>query len=173
VIVVSIYDNIALTPTPSIGSQIRRLRKERSLSLSELARLANTSPPTMHRYETGWDRFELNTLRKIAAALGASLEVRLIPDPKQDPSASPNRDEVLELVAPLFWDRELEGADLDNHPDWVLGRVLMFGSQAQVRAVREYYGDGRILKAIRRREIDARTRNYWTLVMEEPCTPRS
>jgi hypothetical protein len=64
----------------------------------------------MHRYETGWDRIELNTLRKIAAALGASIEVRLIPDPKRD--------------------RELEGADLDNHPDWVLARVRVRSRRA-------------------------------------------
>jgi len=84
----------------------------------------------MHRYETGWDRFELNTLRKIAAALGASIEVRLIPDPKRDSSARATRDEVLELVASLFWDRELEGADLDNHPDWVLARVRVRSRRA-------------------------------------------
>ncbi len=167
------YDKNVLAPPPSIGSQIRRLRKERGLTLAELAQLAGTSPPTMHRYETGWDRFELGTLRKIAAALGASLGVRLIPDPERASSATATRDEVLELVAPLFWDRELEEADLDTHPDWVLARVLMFGSQAQVKAVRAYYGDGRILKAIGRREVDGRTRNYWRLVLEEPCTPRS
>ena len=68
------YDNTLSAPPPPIGTQIRHLRRERGLTLSDLAQLANTSAPTMHRYESGWDRFELNTLRKIAAALGAALE---------------------------------------------------------------------------------------------------
>lgn len=143
------------------------------LTLSDLAQRAKTSAPTMHRYESGWDRFELKTLRKIAAALGAFLEVRLIPNPEILPSEEPDAEEILSLVAPLFRDHKLQGADLDRHRDWVLGRVLMFGSQAQARAVRRYYGDGAILKAIRRREIDSRTRNYWELILEESCTPRS
>jgi hypothetical protein len=132
-----------------------------------------TSSPTMHRYETGWDRFELNTLRRIAAALAASLEVRLIADPEPTPSATLTRGELLDLLAPLFWDRKLDEADLDNHSDWVLARVLMFGAQPQVRAVRDHFGDDRILKAIRRREVDGRTRNYWRLVLEESCTQGS
>ena len=167
------YDNTFSAPPPPIGTQIRHLRRERGLTLSDLAQLANTSAPTMHRYESGWDRFELNTLRKIAAALGAALEVRLIPTPELPSSVEPTPEEVLTLVAPLFWDHKLQRADLERHRDWVLGRVLMFGSQTQVRAVRRYYGDSAILKAIRRRETDSRTRNYWEVILEEPCTPKS
>lgn len=166
-------DNKFFLPPPPIGTQIRRLRKERGLTLSALARRASTSAPTMHRYESGWNRFELQTLRKIAAALDASLEVRLVPHRHSASSAQPSRAEVLTLLAPLFWDRKLQDPDLDDHPDWVLGRVLMFGSLLQVRAARRYYGDSGIRKAIRRREIDARTRNYWELILEEPCTRRS
>ena len=166
-------DNKPFSPPPPIGTQIRRLRKERGLTLSALARLAETSAPTMHRYESGWDRFELNTLRKIAAGLGATLEVRLIPNPGPPSSVDPDPEEMVTLLAPLFWDHKLHEADLGRHPDWVLGRVLMFGSRTQVRAVRRCYGDGAIMKAIRRREIDSRTRNYWELILEEPCIQKS
>ncbi len=135
--------------------------------------MAGTSTPTMHRYEGGWDRFELSTLRRIAAALGADLEVRLVPNPQHPPLVERDPEEILTLAAPLFWDRKLLAADLDTHPGWVLGRVLMFGSRPQVRAVRRYHGDSAILKAISGREIDPRTRNYWELILEERCTPRS
>jgi hypothetical protein len=127
----------------------------------------------MHRYESGWDRFELNTLRKIAGGLGATLEVRLIPSPEHPSSDEPDTEEILALLAPLFWDHKLQDADLERHPDWVLGRVLMFGSRTQVRAVRRYFGDRAILRATGRREIDPRTRNYWELILEEPCIQRS
>jgi transcriptional regulator with XRE-family HTH domain len=166
-------DNILDSPPPPIGTQIRLLRKERGLTLSDLAQLADTSAPTMHRYESGWDRFELNTLRRIAGGLGATLEVRLIPNPEPPSSVGPDPEEISALLAPLFWDHELQDADLERHPDWVLGRVLMFGSRTQVRAARRYYGDRAILKAIRRREIDSRTRNYWEVILEESCIPKS
>jgi transcriptional regulator with XRE-family HTH domain len=167
------YDNTVVSPPPLIGTQIRRLRKERGLTLSDLAQLADTSAPTMHRYESGWDRFELNTLRKIADGLGATLEVRLTPNPEPPSPVEPDPEEMVALLAPLFWDHKLRDADLERHPDWVLGRVLMFGSGAQVRAARRYYGDRAISKAIGRREIDSRTRNYWELMLEEPCIQRS
>ena len=167
------YDNKSFSPPPPIGTQIFRLRKERGLTLSDLAQLADTSAPTMHRYESGWDRFELNTLRKIAGGLGATLEVRLIPIPEPAFSVDPDPEGILALLAPLFWDHKLQDADLERHADWVLGRVLMFGTWTQVMAVRRYYGDDAILKAIGRREIDSRTRNYWGLILEDPCIQRS
>jgi len=166
-------DKIDELPPPLLGTRIRTLRKERGLTLSKLAQLADTSTPTMHRYESGWDRFEVSTLRRIANALDASLEIRLVPNRTSPRSAEPDAEEILRLVAPLFWDHKLEIQDLHRHQDWVLGRVLMFGSPTQVTAVRRYFGDSALSSAIRRREIDSRTRNYWELILEEPCTRES
>ena len=56
-------DNINVLQGAPVGLQIRALRKERGWSLAELARRAGTSAPTLHRYESGWERFELATLR--------------------------------------------------------------------------------------------------------------
>ena len=166
-------DKSSSTPPAPIGAQIRRLRQDQGLTLSELAQAARTSVPAMHRYESGWDRFELGTLRRIAVALGASLEVRLSPPPTHPPPGKPERKDVLALIAPLFWDRVLEDSDLEVHRDWVLARVLMFGAEEQVRAARRYFGDEAIRKATGRREVDARTRNYWELMLEGECTPKS
>ncbi|MGD8362939.1 MAG: helix-turn-helix transcriptional regulator [Gemmatimonadota bacterium] len=161
------HDNATSDSLAAIGDQIRRLRKAKGLTLAGLAELAGTSAPAMHRYENGWDRFELTTLRKIASALGARLEVRLVQDSELDLSLPHDRSGLLALLAPLFWDHELEEADLDRYPSWVLGRVLMFGDVPQVRASRAFYGDEAIKEAIQRREIDARTRNYWNLTLAE------
>ena len=166
-------DNTMELSPPPIGAQIRQLRQDRGLTLSAMARLAGTSVPAMHRYESGWDRFELSTLRKIAGAVGAVLEVRLVPAPRPESTLEPAGEALTDLLASVFWDRELKQSDLEDHRSWVLARALMFGNDIQVKAARTYFGDGAIRAAIRRREVDPRTRNYWTLMLGETCTPRS
>ncbi len=157
--------NVQADGSAPIDQQIRRLREDRGWTLAELARRAGTSAPTIHRYENGWDRFELATLRKIAAALKARLEVRFVPQPQEKPGASPPSWKSLAmLIAPLFWDRDL--GDREEYPDWVLGRVLVFGNREQVAAARRYFGDEAIRRTVERRGIDARTRNYWRLVLK-------
>lgn len=152
----------ASLPAP-VGQQIRRLRLDRRWSLAELARRAGTSGPALHRYESGWDRFELATLRKIAAALGARLDVRLVPRSESITVEPRSWRSLVKLIAPLFWDQDL-GED-EEHPDWVLGRVLAFGNREQVTAARAYFGDAAIRRVIKRRGVDARTRNYWKLIL--------
>lgn len=161
------YDKYFHNPPPPISTQIRELRQERELTLSELARRVGTSAATMHRYESGWDRFEVRTLQKIARALDTALEIRLIP---MGPEAVPSEQTEEELVAsldPLFWDKDLAAPDLRSHPKWVVARVLRFGTMEQVQSVRVYFGDNAIREAIRRRDVDERTRNLWTLLLNE------
>ncbi|MCK5412553.1 MAG: helix-turn-helix transcriptional regulator [Gemmatimonadetes bacterium] len=154
-------------PPPPISAQIRSLRKARRWSLDELARRAGTSAPTVHRYESGWDRFEIGTLRKLAAALGASLEVRLRPRESDRRDAMPTPGELARLIRPLFWDAQLKESDLTEHTSWILRRVLSFGNAKTVAAVRAFFGDEAIRDAVRRRGIDARTRNYWKLILDD------
>jgi len=72
----------------------------------------------------------------------------------------------------LFWDKELDETDLHQHRSWVIGRVLMYGTPPQVEAVRRRFGDDEIRNALKRREMDSRTRNYWTLLLVDACTQR-
>lgn len=162
-------DNLAGLP---IASQIRLLREDRGFSLAELAARSGTSAPTVHRYESGWDRFELRTLERIGAALGAGVEVRFVPG-RESPVDRPAPRGLVRLLAPLFWDTRLDRSHLEAFPDWVLARVLTYGTLDQVRAARAFFGDEAVARASRRRGVDARTRAYWELVLEEPCTPRS
>lgn len=53
-------------------NNVRKIREERLLSKSELARLAGVSPVTIDRIEHGED-CRMETKRKIIAALGFSL----------------------------------------------------------------------------------------------------
>lgn len=162
-------DNIVPGP---IGAQIRRLRTEAGLTLADLAERVGTSAPTMHRYETGWDRFEIATLRRIAEALGATLEVRLAPS-RGGPRPVPTKAELVDLLAPLFWDRELDPAHLERYPGWVLERVVDFGSREQMKAARAWFGDNALAEAIERPGVDVRSRNYWRMILEDACIRKS
>ncbi len=159
-------DNFSLQPPP-IGAQIRALRVAKGWSLAELARRVGTSTPTLHRYESGWDRFELATLWRVARALGASLEIRLLPREPSSPSARPTTRDMVRLLRSLFWDKPLAASDLIDHRSWVLARVLLFGDRPQVEAARRFFGDKAIGEALRRREIDARTRAYWNVILDD------
>ncbi len=163
-------DKSGLAP---LGHQLRLLRTRRGWTLAELARRAGTSASALHRYENGWDRFELETLRRIAAALDARLEVRLVPS--RAPARRARRVSAKALVrqlAPLFWDRDLREGDLTRHASWVVERVLTSGGRADVQAARAYFGDAAFRLALGRRGIDPRTRRYWRLVLGEPGRAR-
>jgi transcriptional regulator with XRE-family HTH domain len=158
-------DNTTSRATLPLGHQIRRLRVAQGWTLAELARRAGTSAPALHRYESGWDRFEVATLRRIASALGAELQIRLVPARREHRRRS--RRQLVALLSPLFWDRDLTRADLDRYAEWVLARTLMFGNREQVAAARRHFGDDAILRAVERRGVDARTRGFWRLVLDE------
>lgn len=157
-------DKLKAWATP-LGPQIRRLREERGWTLADLARRVGTSAPALHRYENGWDRFRVDTLRNVASALGASLEVRLVPAARLRPRSAPTAKVLLKTLAPLFWDRDLRASDLAGHAGWVLERVLTAGGREQVQAVRAFFGDDAIRRAVVRRGVDRRTRNYWGLIL--------
>ncbi len=141
------------------------LREERGWTLAVLARRVGTSAPALHRYENGWDRFRVDTLRKVADALGARLDVRLVPAARARPRSAPSGRALRKTLAPLFWDRDLRVSDLAGHTGWVLERVLTAGSREQVKAARAFFGDDALRRSVARRGVDRRTRNYWSLIL--------
>lgn len=152
--------------SPPLGQQIRALRQERGWTLANLARRAGTSAPTLHRYENGWDRFEVETLRRIGAALDARLEIRLIPAASGPAMARrTSARSLVKMLAPLFWERDLRESDLTKYAGWVLERVLTSGNRAQARAVRAFFGDETVRRSVERRGVDPRTRQYWRLIL--------
>ncbi len=158
-----------MAPIP-IGTQIRSIRKKMGLSLQELARKAGTSAPTMHRYEGSWDGYTFSTLRKIAEALDADLEIRFLPHSHVEgywltSRKRPSCRHLLEKVQNLFWDKRLTEEDLGTHPLWVLKRILMEGSLDQIKMAVAYYGLERIAEVMKGKGIDAKTRSFWELVL--------
>ena len=148
---------------PAIGAQIRSLRKARGMTLQQLAARVGTSSSALHRYETGWDRFEVATLRRIASALDCHLDVQLLED--RDHTGEATARALADLLAPIFWDKRLTASDIDKFGSWVLVRVLMYGNLQQMRSTRRYFGDHRLRQAIAHRAIDGRTRTYWEVML--------
>lgn len=158
------------TPAP-LGYQIRLLRKRRGLTLKQLAEAVGTSVPAMHRYEGGWERYSLTTLRKIAEALQADLEIQLIPQNRylREEGVTPQKPRAGTLakhLAPLFWDKPLAVSDLDRYTSWILKRVLTAGNIKQVREAVAYFGMECVEDVIEDRGIDPKTRSFWKAVLE-------
>jgi ribosome-binding protein aMBF1 (putative translation factor) len=60
----------------SVGEQIARLRISAKLTQEELAKKIGTTASAISRYENAeYDRYEIQTLRKIAEACGAKLKI--------------------------------------------------------------------------------------------------
>jgi DNA-binding XRE family transcriptional regulator len=62
------------------GYQIARLRMLRGLTQVELALMVGTQQPSIARLENGTSLPSLSFLQKVAAALQAKIEVRLVAD---------------------------------------------------------------------------------------------
>ncbi|MCU0303569.1 MAG: helix-turn-helix transcriptional regulator [Thermoanaerobaculales bacterium] len=157
-----------------LSQQIRARRLELGLTQAELARRADTSVPTVSRYEGGWSRFEVSTLRRIATALRCELVVELVPKPAR--SAAPNPTEVVERLGRLFWDVRLTEAHLAENTVWVVERVLELGALDDVRMLIAHLGRPAFLRcAAEARLASPRARAFWDRVLEGEgvtCTRR-
>jgi transcriptional regulator with XRE-family HTH domain len=142
------------------------------MSLKELGSRAGTSPSAIHRYESGWAGFELRTLDRLAAALGARLTVQLTPAPDATREEPPRSAALIERFRPLFWDVPLEPSHLETYPDWVLRRVLQFGNWDDVHLARRHFGDDAVRRAAGHRSMDDRTQRFWQVVLGPPEEPR-
>lgn len=64
------------------GYQVARLRILRGLTQAQLAELVGTCQPSIARLENGTSIPSLSFLNKVATALNAKIELRLVPDSK-------------------------------------------------------------------------------------------
>lgn len=143
----------------SLSGQLRHWRKTAGLSLGAVARRADTSAATLSRYENGWQRFELRTLRKIAKAIGCTLEVRLRPASRPATTMSPSQ--VIGQLQRLFWDAKLTTRDLEEHFTWIVERVLEYGALPDVKALLALAGKTKFLGAVAESRLAGRTETFW------------
>jgi transcriptional regulator with XRE-family HTH domain len=152
-----------------LSEAIRRRRLELGLTLSQLAHRIRSSPATVHRYESGWHRFEIYTLEKLATALGCRLRIDLEPLRPDPPMAS--RKTVVAQLQRLFWERELEDTDLEDHPGWIVRRVLEMGTLRDVRALIGLMGKQGFLRHLADvRFASEKTSTCWRAMCEQEGT---
>jgi len=159
----------------SISEQLKQRRRDRGLSLSELARRADTSTATLSRYENGWTRFETSTLRKLAMALGCELRIDLVPLEARS-TGGVTRHEAIKRLRRLFWDCDLDEGELKNHPVWVVERVLEYGKLEDTTILQVLMGRHRFLEIVSQSRLSPKTREFWDQMLKKegmPCTKRS
>ena len=167
------YDNSMNGPW-DISRQIAARRKELGLSLTQLARRADTSPATLSRYENGWSRFELTTLRKLATPLDCDLAVKLKPRHRRK-DLQPNS-EVVEQLRRLFWDVRLAEHHLDENTLWVVERVLEYGTLDDLHTLIGSLGRAAFLGCVAEARFSSdRSRVFWQRMLAKEgmtCTRR-
>ncbi len=157
-----------------ISADLRRLRTNRKISLSRLALRVGTSAATVSRYENGWNRFEMATLRKLATALGYRIEVRW--RPLEMHRAVKSEAELINLIGRLFWDRRLTQGDVRRYPRWIVERTIQYGKTADIRALSTFLGRERFLQIVSGLRLpSSRLQSFWSAMLRlegVPCTKK-
>jgi transcriptional regulator with XRE-family HTH domain len=126
-----------------IPGMLKRRRTDLGMSLAKVARRAGTSTASLCRYERGWARFELQTLRRLAASLGCRLEVALVPVERPVNEGTVGG---LKRLRRLFWDHDLAAHDLRDSGRWVVGRVVEHGDLGDIQFLAATMGVDRFLQ---------------------------
>ena len=101
-------------------SEIKRLREQQNISLSELARQVGVSKSTLSRYEAGQREFPINDIGQYAIALHVSVNELLgINSSNNHPKTIDLNDAFEEPTLFTYQGKEIPEADLD-----VIKRIL-------------------------------------------------
>ena len=79
---IKVPDFLAAAEELEFGYQVTRLRMLRGLTQAQLAEMVGSRQPSIAKLENGTGAPSLSFLTKIAEALGAKVEIKLIPETK-------------------------------------------------------------------------------------------
>ena len=153
-----------------ISTLIRRWRAKRGLSLSQMAGRAGTSPSALSRYEKGWQRFEIYSLRKIASALNCRLYIDFIPS--DEPKGSYSKKYRWNRLKRLFWDKKLIKSDLSAYPEWAVKRILEYGDMNDIKFMIDFFSREKFLDLVSRIKFSSKkARVFWQNILEKENNP--
>lgn len=100
-------------PVFHVGDIIRKVRKEKGLSIPKLAMMAQVNKATLSSLERGESNYEKETLSRVARSLGMTAEslLRLVPDVDVTASPTPRAFEPKTTKPPKIETVELETVD--------------------------------------------------------------
>lgn len=79
----------------------------------------------------------------------------------------------------IFWDVDPNILDTEEYPEYIMERILEYGTMESVKWMRKTFGDERIKQFILgkgRRRLSTLTINFWQTILEfkpEECIPIS
>jgi transcriptional regulator with XRE-family HTH domain len=143
-----------------IGADIKAMRMRRKWTQAELGRQAALGRLVIGRLERGEGRLDVETLERIAVALGVPLAIGFDRDLREDVADAGHlaiQEVVLRLARPAGYSREFELPTRPNEP-WRSADVA-FGSEEQRRAIEaecwNTFGDvGAAVRSSRRKLIE-------------------
>lgn len=148
----------------NLSQLLRERRLEAGLSLSQMAARADTSTAALSRYENNWRRFEIYTLRKLAAALGYRLTIGFEPLPYRRDTVSITI--AINKMKRLFWDQTLNEDCFNKYPLWVVKRVVEYGTLADVLLLIRLMGKQLFLERVSLISFSsAKTEQFWSKIL--------
>ncbi len=160
--------------TGDLSHLLRERRLQAGLSLSQMAVRAGTSTAALSRYENNWRRFEIYTLRKLAAALGYRMNIDFKPLPYRRDGVSAAI--TINKIKRLFWDQTLNEEYFNKYPLWVVKRVLEYGTLADVLLLIRLMGKRLFLERVFLiRFSSIKTEQFWRKILKREgfiCTKK-
>jgi hypothetical protein len=75
----------------------------------------------------------------------------------------------MNLSKTIFWDVEYSSIDWEKNARFVIGRVLMYGTTDDWRAVQSFYGRDRIIdEMLQERNLDPKSLSFLSCIYEIP-----
>ena len=94
-----------------IGKRLQVIRKQQKISRSQLAEMSGISPRTIQNYEAGTSKPKVESLEKLATALGSSARFLMYGIKTVPKNHIEGRQEVLKTVAEIFESGDLSDDD--------------------------------------------------------------
>jgi hypothetical protein len=77
----------------------------------------------------------------------------------------------MQLSKVIFWDTDYNKIDWEAKSSYVISRVLMYGTMDDWRAIKQKYGDERILNEMKNSiDLDMKVLTFLSCIFETPIT---
>lgn len=77
--------------------------------------------------------------------------------------------ELKEARTLCFWDVDIDKLDRHTHKDFIISRLIEYGTEKSIRLMKDHYSDDEIGHVVRKsRMISRKTAFFWSMVLNIP-----